>query len=171
MAIQDEFCKAALLNKSMPFSSLLKMVRSLRAGQLRAEEYSLRPMFERLDRDHSQHLEISELTPLLEELGLQPKCWEDQMTIRRLLDDTDEDHNGSLNFDEFSVLVQRLRELLTSAARRRQHLAANELGFSDRQVAELRDVFFPLDTEQDGLLRIDQLRKALVMLKLQMSAD
>jgi len=167
-----EFSKLTILTHSkMSFQVLLKLVRLLRKKHLAAEAYGQRQMFDRLDKDKSASLEISEIATLLEEFGVQPQCWEDQMAIRRLLDEVDEDDSGTLCFAEFSLLVQRMCEHLAAAARRRQCILANKLGFTERQVAELRDVFFRLDAEQDGFLRIDQLRKALDMLKRQMSPD
>jgi Ca2+-binding EF-hand superfamily protein len=172
IAVVNEFSEAVLLTDGqMAFGEFLKLVRSLRKGQLAAEEYGLRQVFERLDRDKSRSLEISEVSAMLEEFSVQPQCWEDQMAIRRLLDEVDEDDSGHLSFEEFSVFVQRVREHLATAARRRQRVAASNLGFKDIQVAELRDVFFRLDAEQDGFLRINQLRKALDMLRRQMSPD
>jgi Ca2+-binding EF-hand superfamily protein len=172
IAVVNEFNKAVFLTDGqMAFGEFLKLVRSLRKGQLAAEEYGLRQVFERLDRDKSRSLEISEVSAMLEEFSVQPQCWEDQMAIRRLLDEVDEDDSGHLSFEEFSVFVQRVREHLATAARRRQRVAASNLGFKDIQVAELRDVFFRLDAEQDGFLRINQLRKALDMLRRQMSPD
>ena len=44
--------------------------------------------------------------------------------MRRLLDEADEDRSGNLSFDEFSMLVQLVREGLAVAARRRQRVTA-----------------------------------------------
>lgn len=171
-AIFQEFSRIAFLSGAqMTFAGVLALVRSLRKGQLLAEHQSLKEMFGRLDRDRSATLEISEVAPLLVELKVQPQCWEDQLQIRRLLDEVDEDNSGNLSFEEFSILVQRVREGLATAARRRQRCTATSLGFTESQVSELRDVFFRLDDEQDGLLRIDQLRRALDMLKQQMTSS
>lgn len=171
-AVMEKFTEAALVgNGEISFRDCLRLIRCLRAAMLIKDEHTLREMFDRLDRDRSCSLEISEVSTLLEELGVQPQCWEDQMQLRRLLDVVDEDESGTLSFDEFALLVQRVREQLATAARRRQRAAAATLGFDEHEVAELRDVFFELDAEQDGYLQTHQLRQALDMMRKSMSAE
>lgn len=171
-SVIDDFAKTALFtNGKVKFQEFLRLVRTLRKDQLKKEEYDLKAMFNRLDRDRSDTLEVSEISTLLEAFGVQPHCWEDQMQIRRMLDQIDEDGSGNFCFDEFARLVQRVREYLAIAARRRERIAADELGFADRQVAELRDVFFTLDLSQQGCLTVEQLRKALDTLKTPMSPE
>jgi Ca2+-binding EF-hand superfamily protein len=155
----------------MRFQKLLRLVRSLRNEYLVREEHNLKEMFTRLDKDRSATLDISEISMLLDEFGVQPHCWEDQMQIRRILDQNNEDHKTCYGFRDFCRLVQRVREYLAAATRRRQRLTATRLGFGDRQVAELREVFFTLDTLQQGFLTIDQLRKALNTLKKTMTPE
>jgi Ca2+-binding EF-hand superfamily protein len=168
----DDFAKTALFTDGkVRFQEFLRLLRTLRKEQLKKEEHELKEMFNRLDKDRSETLEVSEVSRLLEEFGVQPQCWEDQMQIRRMLDQIDEDQSGNFSFDEFCRLVQRVREYLATVARRRQRVTAERLGFADRQVAELRDVFFALDSSQQGCLTIDQLRKALDNLRVPMSPE
>merc|ERR1719343_665934 len=116
-------------------------------------------MFSRLDKDGSSKLDIMEVSTLLGELGIQPRCHEDQWEIRRLLDDIDVDGSGDLSFDEFAALFQRLQGRLSVAARRRQQLLAKKLGLGGRQLTELRMLFFELDTEAHGFLTAAEQRE------------
>jgi Ca2+-binding EF-hand superfamily protein len=170
--VLDDFAKTALFRDGkVIFQEFLRLVRTLRKEQLKREECDLKAMFKRLDKNRNHTLEVSEISGLLQEFGVQPHCWEDQMQIRRILEQVDEDGNGNFSFEEFCRLVQRVREYLATVMRRRQRTTAETLGFGDRQVAELRDVFFTLDLSQRGSLTVEQLRKALDTLKMSMSPE
>jgi len=85
--------------------------------------------------------------------------------MKRLLDDMDTDKSGDLSFEQFVPFVQRVRERLAVAAKRRERIYASRLGFSDTRVAQIRVVFYDQDTADSGFLRPDQVRGALEALQ------
>jgi Ca2+-binding EF-hand superfamily protein len=151
----------ANLDGHIGFREYLQLVRSVRRAQMQREEQSLREMFQRLDKDQSSRLDITEISTLLGELGIQPRCHEDQWEIRRLLDDIDSDRSGDFSFEKFAALIQRLQGRLASAVRRRQQLLAFKLGLDGRQLTELRILFFDLDREARGFLTASEQREAI----------
>jgi len=153
------------------FGEFLRLVRIVRSDQLSKQAHVLMGQFQRYDRDRSGVLNITEISALLLELGLQPRCREDQTELKRLLDEIDTDKTGDFEFAEFEILVQRTRERVAAGKRREQTLIAIELGFEHKKVAELRDVFFNLDSEGAGKLGITQLRSAVTALRLPISAE
>eukprot|EP00747_Dinoflagellata_sp_TGD_P016648 gnl/TRDRNA2_/TRDRNA2_125263_c1_seq1.p1 gnl/TRDRNA2_/TRDRNA2_125263_c1~~gnl/TRDRNA2_/TRDRNA2_125263_c1_seq1.p1 ORF type:complete len:821 (+),score=160.68 gnl/TRDRNA2_/TRDRNA2_125263_c1_seq1:62-2464(+) len=153
------------------FSEYLRLFRLLRKDRLEREEQSLRVWFDHLDRDKSSKLSMAEVSTLLLEVGLQPICQEDQLEMKRIIDEIDVDASGDLIFDEFQMLVQRLRERLSMAARRRQRVTANKLGLGERRVAELRHVFYDLDKDDSGFLSPEEVRQALDILRKSMSSE
>lgn len=147
------------------FREYLHLVRCVRRTQMEQEEQGLRDMFQRLDKDHSSSIDILEISTLLGELGIQPRCHEDQWEIRRLLDDIDVDRSGELSFEKFAALIQRLQGRLSAAVRRRQQLLAHKLGLDSRQLTELRILFFDLDKENRGFLTAPEQREAIQRLQ------
>jgi len=153
------------------FREALHLLRLLRTDRLDREQLHLRKMFRRLDKDGSGSLDVTEVSALFAELGIQPKSRDDQLEIKRLLDEVDEDDSGDFSFDEFAFIVQRVQERLAISERRKQRLMAVKLALADQQVDELRHVFFILDTEDMGVLAVEKLRRALEILRVPMSTD
>lgn len=145
----------------LSFREYLRLIRSLRDKRMEQEEQNLRDMFHRLDKDQSSRLDIMEISTLLGELGIQPRCHEDQWEIKRLLDDIDVDRSGNLSFEQFAALIQRLQGRLSVAMRRRQQVLAHKLGLDGRQLTELRILFFDLDRDNHGFLTAQEQREAI----------
>jgi len=108
---------------------------------------------------------------IFEKLGMVPQCREDQDEMKSMLLKVDFDHSGDLSFEEFTHLVQHITEKLRANDRRRTNEVAQQLGFNEQQVAELREVFFNLDSQGHGDLGIDECRKTLTLLHLDMPSD
>merc|ERR1712107_115109 len=123
------------------------------------------------DKDKDRRLDMNEISELFPELGIRLACQEDQWEMKCLLNEVDADASGDFSFGEFAVLVQRLRDRLAAAARRRQRVIASKLGLHEDQVFELCRVFFRLDTGGRGVLAPDQLRRALETLRCPLRQD
>merc|ERR1712151_676034 len=144
----------------------LTLVRHLRSRKLEQEKHSLEQVFARLDKNKSSRLDITEVSALFPEIGVKLTSHDDQWEMKCLLNEVDTDKSGDLNFDEFAVLVQRIRERLDAGARRRQRLTSGKLGLSESDVCELRRVFLMYDTARIDLLAPDKLRQALEVLQM-----
>lgn len=155
---------------SLIFTEFLEVIRRVRDVFKLSSEPELRRMFEQTDKDASGLLDMAEVSALLGNLGLTPKCQEDQQEMKRILDGIDSDGNG-VNFPEFQTLVQRISERTNAAQRKRERQSALELRYKDTEVAELRDAFYALDTEGKGILCIEKLRRVLDLLRREMSAE
>jgi len=152
------------------FKELLFVIRNVREVIRRGSQPELRKMFESFDRDGSGQLDLSEVSAMLLELGLTPRTREDQVEMKRLIEQVD-DGDGDVNFSEFQTLVQRITERINADQRRRERQSALELAYTDAQVTELRDAFYALDTEGAGALTIEKLRRAVDLLRRPMSAE
>jgi len=116
-------------------------------------------------------IEVAEISQLLGNFGIQPRSREEQWEIKCLLDEIDVDNSGDLSFEEFATFVQRIRERLNMAARRRHRGLACKLGLEERLLLELRRVFFCLDEEDAGFLSLEQLQQVPHELKAVLPAE
>lgn len=156
---------------SLDFQQFLIVIRKVRELSRLNQQSELQRLFKQFDRDGSGLLEMTEVFTLLGELGLMPKCREDQQDMKRILDGIDTNGNGDVSFREFQTLVQRSAERTKAAQRQRERRSAEKLHYADAEVAELRDAFHALDTEGKGILPIIKLRKVLDLVRNQMSAE
>mmetsp|Transcript_18257 Transcript_18257/g.33941 ORF Transcript_18257/g.33941 Transcript_18257/m.33941 type:complete len:718 (-) Transcript_18257:44-2197(-) len=155
----------------LSFAEFLLVIRNVRYLFKQNSAAELRKVFDGYDKDRSGTLNMSEVSLLLGQLGLMPRCREDQAEMKRLLDCIDDDGSGLINFPEFQMLVQRVTERINAAKRRRERDTATKLHYAEGQVSELRDAFYALDSQGTGILSVDKLRKALDLLRLPMSAE
>ena len=63
-------------------------------------------LFEEFDADGSGAISVDELTEIFKKLGSQKS----ESEIRQLVLEVDQDQSGEIEFDEFLVLIERLRE-------------------------------------------------------------
>lgn len=171
----ERMVEAALSGSSSPgrlsfhsFLDLIKMVRE--AGRVQARP-QLSAYFKECDKDGNGKLSFAEARVIFAKLGMVPECREDQDELKNMLLKVDIDGSGDLDFQEFTHLVQQVIEKIRTNERRRTNQVAKQLGFSEEQVAELREIFFNLDSNGDGGLGIEECRKALTLLHLDMPAD
>jgi calmodulin len=155
----------------MNFKGFLGLIRIVREECLANRRLGLRRQFKRYDKDGSGELSLAEVSLLFIDMGLTPKCQEDQDEMKALLREVDADGSGELDFDEFQDLVQRITERLRFSQRRRENETAKQLGFNAQQVVELRESFFSLDQDGSGELSIDECRTTLTLLRKNMSAE
>lgn len=157
--------------EGMSFHDFLWLIRHLREEATRCSQYEHKKMFDRYDADKSGNLSLQEVSLLIVEVGLTPRCREDQDEIKKLLQEVDADGSGEIDFEEFQELVQAITEKMRSGQRRRENETAKRLGFSTKQIADLRDAFFQLDESGDGELSIDECRQTLTLLRKNMSSE
>jgi len=153
------------------FARFLVLIRDVRALNKQVAQIELRRRFDSYDKDRSGTLSFAEVSVMFEELGLTPQCREDQEAMKKLLTKVDYDGSGDLDFAEFQDLVQQIAEKLRSGRRRRENLTAKELGFSPKEVAELRESFINLDEGNRARLGLRECRKTLTLLRKDMSAE
>lgn len=154
----------------IPFARFLVLIREVRKLCRDVKHVDLLKRFNSYDKDRSGTLSFAEASIMFEELGLTPQCREDQEAMKQLLLKVDVNHSGDLDFREFQDLVQRVGEKLQSGKRRRENMAAKDLGFSQKEVAELRESFLNLDEKGEECLSIQECRKTLTLLRKEMSA-
>lgn len=157
--------------EGMNFHDFLWVLQHVREEARQAAQYDLRKMFERADADKSGNLSLQEVSMLIVEIGLTPRCREDQDEIKKLLQTVDADGSGELDFKEFQELTMKITEKMRSGLRRRENETAKMLGFSPKQTSDLRDVFFQLDENGNGELSIEECRITLQMLRKNMSSE
>jgi Ca2+-binding EF-hand superfamily protein len=153
------------------FSEFLSLIRQMRELYKISNAADHKRMFDHHDRDGSGNLVTAEISSLLSELGLTPRCREDQQDLRRIIASSDPDGSGTLDFEEFQNLAQRISESINAAQRRHERQTAAKLEYKDAQVAELRDAFYALDAEGNSILTIDKLRRALDLLRIEMPSQ
>jgi len=167
MLVHGECIRAS--SEGVGFACFLKTIRSIREETKRIKLPEYRERFSRYDADRNGELSLAETSVLFSEIGLIPRCQQDQDEMKMIFDEVDHNGSGSLDFSEFQDLVQRVTEKLRSSQRRRENETGRQLGYSAHQMSELRESFFNLDTEGYGELTIDQCRTTLLMMKKSMS--
>jgi len=155
---------------TVDYKGFLRMIRRFRDWNRYRVHDELETMFCKLDKDQSGALTVKEVNVLVAELGLMPRCREDQAILQRLITNVDKDGNGEMDFDEFSVFAQRIAERTSAVQTCRLRQQASEQGFSGQEFNQLTDAFHLLDHKGEGTLRQDELRKACLLMKCPMKA-
>lgn len=142
------------------FPATLRLVRQLRERINQGSGAELRVVFQRFDRDQNGDLCPTEVHAMVNELGLMPSVREDQGILRGLLSRADRDKSGGLDFDEFQVLMQRISERNKALRTCRERRAAAEAGFAEAEIAQLREAFYLMSEDTDGVLGVEGLHQA-----------
>eukprot|EP00931_Biecheleriopsis_adriatica_P037983 TRINITY_DN21789_c0_g1_i5.p1 TRINITY_DN21789_c0_g1~~TRINITY_DN21789_c0_g1_i5.p1 ORF type:complete len:954 (-),score=220.87 TRINITY_DN21789_c0_g1_i5:56-2917(-) len=143
------------------FLVCLKRVRTY-FEKKRVEE--LQRVFDRLDKDRSGCLDVAEISVLLEELGCSPRNRKEQQELGQLIQSTDKDGNGVLEFQEFLHLIQCMEEKLAIIDYEEQLEYAMSKGFTEAEFADFRFAFEELDKDGGGSLSMSEFRKVFVLL-------
>lgn len=98
-------------------------------------------LFHMCDRDNSGSLESSEVGHVLVRLGLQPRNKAEQKEIGDIVEEADLDGSGSIDLDEFEIIVQRVDTKLRAMQRDRDAEFAHALGFSKARFQELLELY------------------------------
>lgn len=120
------------------FLTLMMLVQRINREEQRSETQEI---FSSYDVNNKGRIQIKDITGLFRALGLQPKTREEQLEIRAIWDEVDEHGDGAFNFQEFELLVHRMRERLERHERREEERFALDLGLPLRRCRELRDIF------------------------------
>eukprot|EP00933_Yihiella_yeosuensis_P032758 TRINITY_DN26398_c0_g1_i1.p1 TRINITY_DN26398_c0_g1~~TRINITY_DN26398_c0_g1_i1.p1 ORF type:complete len:323 (+),score=81.16 TRINITY_DN26398_c0_g1_i1:219-1187(+) len=151
----------------MNFHEFLHLMKEVRTRQQEADNESLRTMFDYYDADKSGEVSSKEMGRLFQDLGLQPRSRQEQLEIKKIFDEVDDDGSRSFGFSEFCALVQRSRERLERLFRVDEEKYAISLGIPMARVRELRKVFKEHKCQTNvagrapGVICVPELRKIM----------
>lgn len=140
-------------DEEFDFNEFLRLVQDVRIYRQEKRREELVERFAKYDKDKSGSLSSSEISLLLSDLGFVPKTRKEQEELAYLISSVDMDGSGQIDFLEFQDLSQRIDEKLKSFRYEEEIEVAMRLGFTEKQMRELRWVFDSLDT--DGSQRLD----------------
>lgn len=143
------------------FKEFLQVVKQLRSFHRGLQRPDLLLTFEKYDKDKSGSLSISEVALMIYDLGMAPRSRYEQAELGSLLQAVDTDGSGSLDFDEFEDLAQRIEERLVSLRRHEEARYAERLGLaSSLELHRVRTVFTQSDEEGTDFLDLTQAKNA-----------
>lgn len=162
----EYFVAATDLNKdhSFCFAEFLLMTKKVRQSAMEQQRQHNFAAFAKYDRNGDQELSFKELCALLTDVGVQPRTREEQQELAALIQNTDEDASGFINFQEFEVLVQRINERLKSIRFQEEIDYGLRIGLSESQLYDFRFAFESLDLDGSGKLDFSEVRQCLLML-------
>lgn len=151
------------------FLMLMLMVRNIHR---KAQQPELQEVFDSYDLNHSGYIDVKECIGLLDNIGLTPKSREEQVKIRMIWDEVDENGDGSFSFNEFQVLVHRVQEHLDRLTRKEEEdYATGEIGMSLKRCRELRDLFAGNLANGSSVLSVAGLRQVTEELHLRYTSE
>mmetsp|Transcript_51738 Transcript_51738/g.80786 ORF Transcript_51738/g.80786 Transcript_51738/m.80786 type:complete len:997 (+) Transcript_51738:57-3047(+) len=151
------------------FLALVVLVRGRNRVDIRSE---LRTVFNLFDKERVGQIQMN--MNLFNELSLQPKTKGEQLEIRTMLDEVDENGDGTFCFEEFELLVHRVHEHLDRVTRNEELQFALKLGppgFEKSRARELRDLFHASVESTEPVLSVADLRQILEHLYLRYTSD
>lgn len=151
------------------FEEALGALRAIRRSRRDRDCDKLRGMFRHFDRNGDAVLEIGEVSTVLCQFGLQPRSRTEQVRLKALLEEVDEDASGDICINEFPMLVEKLRVVASIIEQRKWWVVAKELGLPEVKVLELRRLFCSLDEQEDGMLDAKALHQAVSLLRIRIS--
>jgi calcium-binding protein CML len=158
-------------NAQVTFMEFLHLIHGIRRLSSARCYRNLQKLFLKFDKDGSGSMSLAECSRLLEQFGLSPKTQQEQRHIGVLLEAIDEDGNGELDFEEFSHLCQRVKEMLQLKIHHKELNAAKSLQITIAQLQEYRAVFEHVDADETGQLSIERVREMVDSLHIHISGD
>lgn len=143
------------------FLELAQALRTYHQEQNRADQLA---RFERYDRNRNGQLSVAEISSLLVDVGCAPMRRKEQEELAQLIQFVDADGNGTIDFQEFQVLSQRIDEKLRSMRYEDEIEHAMTVGFSESQLRDLRSVFDSLDADGSEKLSAAEVRIGLAQM-------
>lgn len=140
------------------FLELMQRVRCLLQDLHLAEQTEL---FNISDRERTGFLTIANVSSLLSSLGVVPHSRGEQEELAGLVLSADEDGSGTINFEEFQVLCQRIQEKLSRLRFDLDLDMGIQLGFTPYHVRDFSFVFDHLDTQDRGYLDLTEVHSGL----------
>mmetsp|Transcript_100007 Transcript_100007/g.173527 ORF Transcript_100007/g.173527 Transcript_100007/m.173527 type:complete len:963 (-) Transcript_100007:11-2899(-) len=153
------------------FIEFLDVVRQIRTIQLEKRREQQQERFAKYDKDKSGFLSHSEISMLLADLGFVPSTRKEQDELAYLISSVDADGSGCIDFPEFQNLCQRIDEKLKSFRYEEEVEFAMRLGFTEKQMRDLRWVFDSLDIDGSNKLDAAEVRNGLVMMRKHVSTE
>lgn len=153
------------------FVEFLNVLRLVRRAARERRRHRLVEIFGRYSPHNSGVIATKDMSKLLRDIKMQPRTREEQMEMRRIFDEADENGEGVLAFPQFELLVQSMREHVERLARREEERYALELGYGLSHFRQLRHVFEFNVAEGTRLLFIDNLRKVMTVLQRRYSSE
>jgi len=149
------------------FLYLMKFVRQ-KSREIQTEE--LRNFFLKLDRDENGNVAVKDVMRLFKELNLSPRSRQEQLEIKQVLNEVDEDGAGTLNWSKFTHVVQLCQERLERLVRVDEEAYGVGLGFTESRFRDLRKLFLDQKTET-CVLQIQEFRKVMNVLQRPYSSE
>merc|ERR1712224_617181 len=84
-------------------------------------------------------------------LGMEPRDRQEQLEIRQLIEDADEDSSQTITFEEFCTLNDRIRAILKASEAAKQWHLARCLGLDRQQLTDTRWIFDSMSVGTDGI--------------------
>lgn len=162
---RDAFECEELELKDLDFEHFLMFLRQVREYYKAKRVNELRQLFDEIDADHSNSLDVAEVSILLERLDSLPRNRKEQEELGQLIQSVDEDGNGSLDFEEFQALVQRIEEKFASMRYEQELEHALAAGFHESQLGELRSIFELTDADGSGTLEVHEVRTCVNLME------
>eukprot|EP00927_Polykrikos_kofoidii_P040789 TRINITY_DN34802_c0_g1_i1.p1 TRINITY_DN34802_c0_g1~~TRINITY_DN34802_c0_g1_i1.p1 ORF type:complete len:1142 (+),score=178.73 TRINITY_DN34802_c0_g1_i1:140-3565(+) len=131
-------------------------------GFTKSEVAELRRQFQRFDQDESGDISNRELIKVIESIF--PKVANDP-TMRpklvTLLNEVDQNGDGSLDFQDFLRLMRQFRDLEDRECAAKEQQAILDTGFSKQEVLEFRELFRTMAQTQSGVIVLDELMEII----------
>eukprot|EP00401_Gymnodinium_catenatum_P037341 CAMPEP_0117620850 /NCGR_PEP_ID=MMETSP0784-20121206/87338_1 /TAXON_ID=39447 /ORGANISM="" /LENGTH=702 /DNA_ID=CAMNT_0005424771 /DNA_START=17 /DNA_END=2125 /DNA_ORIENTATION=- len=134
------------------FLVAVNTIRALRQERIREEQLA---SFEHYDKDHGGDLSVAEISLLLSDLGIAPRNRQEQEELAMMIHAADEDGSGTIDFEEFQDLSQRIDEKLKQMRYEWEIDFGTGKGFNESQLRDFRLIFDSLDV--DGSERLTAL--------------
>jgi len=160
----------SLSEEEVDFFDFLYLMKFVRQKSREIQTEKLRNLFLKLDKDERGNVAIKDVMRLFRDLNLSPRSRQEQLEIKQVLNEVDEDGTGTLSWFKFTYVVQLCQERLERLVRIDEERYAMALGFSEDRFRELRKVF--LDHKNEAcVLQIKELRSVMNALQRPYSSE
>jgi len=136
-----------------------------------SQQEHLRTIFNKYDNDKSGAIAIKEISKLFGDLGITPRTRKEQLEIRMIFDEVDENGDGEFAFQEFELLIQRVQERLDRLARLDEEEFALQIGLPLQRCREIRKLFQDNVSGGTQLLFVSELRTVMNQLQRRYSSE
>ncbi|CAE7204011.1 unnamed protein product [Symbiodinium microadriaticum] len=126
------------------------------------EVAELRKIFHHSGRNGNGTMSRSQLARVVEQLFPRlAHTMEFRPVLTHLFDTADKDHNGSLDFLEFVSMIRQISDHENEVQFELQKEAIEDLGFSQAEANQFRELFMTTDEAGSHTLSLDQIREML----------
>jgi len=160
-----------LYNQEFSFSAFVQVLKKIRKYLTTLQVAEARRSFQSYDKDRSGALSIAEISSLLEEVGCVPHSRKEQEELAQLIHSVDNDGNGSIDFEEFQDLIQRIEEKFSAMRYEEEVEYALSAGFAEMQLSEFRGIFDMFDADGSRSLDREEVRLCLTALQKPVSGE